>query len=108
MDRYRAAAIREKGNPSDKLVGPDMPTDFGYHYPKDFVEQSVTMLTESNWISWPYPGTWADQPAYLVDDILMCLKLQRRAKWEAENGIVSTALAQDTVDDSSNGKKYRL
>lgn len=108
MDRYRAAAIAEKETAADKFVGPTMPIDFGYAYPHDFVDQAAVILIESNWMAWPYAGTWADQPSDLVDDILMCLKLKRRAKWEVENGITSSQIATQSYNPDSNGKRYGL
>lgn len=104
MDTLRSAALREKRK--DDQSGPVMPYDFGFHYPFDYVQTAASILKSSNWSSWPNGSGWANEDSALIDDVLLYFKLEHRAEWEAEHGIVSSEQARESVTDS--GKVYRL
>lgn len=71
--------------------------DFEYHYPDSFVETAVVFLERSNWVCWPDGiGGWAEQDAFLVDDIKLYMRLRERAEWEAKHGIDESAEIQQT------------
>lgn len=108
MDRLRFAAAQEKETAADKLAGPEFPANFGMFYPFDFVQQAAEILRLSSWASWPSGGGWADESDDLVADIMLYFKLDRRAKWEAENGITSSKIATQSYNPDSSGKKYGL
>lgn len=88
MESLRRDALEDQRETDDEEYGPPLVPDFGFHYPLEFVETTVAILEASSWVCWPDGfGGWADQDAFLIDDVMLYLKLRRRAKWETEHGI---------------------
>ncbi len=63
--------------------------DFGLHHPVAYVELVVSILKRSNFTFWPDEGGLNNQSSQLIDDVLTWLALERRTRWEHEQGIDS-------------------
>lgn len=105
MDALRSAALREKQE-SKERAGPVAPHDFGFNFPFDYVQTAASILKHSHWSSWPNGAGWANEDSALIEDVLLYFQLERRAEWEAENGILNSNIARESISDSS--KVYRF
>lgn len=97
------ALEREEARKDDKRqVSPPEVDDFGFHHPFDFVEQAAQLLEISNWVCWPDPGGWANQDAYLVEDIWTYFNLKARLRYEVESRFDSPEVREVAVRGPSD------
>lgn len=57
----------------------------------------MAFLRASSWTCWPEGGGWAEQDAFLVDDVLTYLQVERRAAWEIEHGDMMDSSGMDDM-----------
>lgn len=55
----------------------------------------MTFLRVSGWTCWPERGGWAEQDAFLIEDVLIYLQVELRARWEAEHGDIMQSVGMD-------------
>lgn len=67
-------------------VKPDEVDDFGFHYPTSYLSQVCWLLEASNFQVWPRTGGLDEQDANLIQDVMTWFRLQRRLRWEYEQG----------------------
>lgn len=49
---------------------------------------TVRILENSNWVCWPEGNGWANEDAFLINDVLTYLRLRRRTRWEVKHNYV--------------------
>ena len=75
----------EKEDENQDRYGPPLPGNFGFHHPFDFVEETLSWLRLSHYLLWPERGGWAEQDAFLVEDVKRYMALERRQRWEVDH-----------------------
>jgi hypothetical protein len=77
--------VKQELSASDSKEPKDF-DDFGFHYPVEYVGQAAALLKLSNFTCWPESGGWADQDAFLVDDVMRWLNIRARFMWKLKYG----------------------
>lgn len=58
-------------------------TDFGFHYPLEYLSTVAWFLERSNFVfGWPRAGGLDDQCQFLVDDVMAWFDLREKARME--------------------------
>ena len=84
---------------SDKKE-PEAIGDFGFHYPLETLMLAISILKASNYAVWPESGGLLDQDAFMIQDILLWLAIERRLEWEGKPEIDSAISDPNQITES--------